>query len=102
MWKMQCFLSYYGETDNHLKVRSGERISILPLTFKKVKLSAESSIRDHLLFYNHDLSLDDFTILPQDTNKFLLEIIESLLIKHDKSILNKSISSVPLFLFDKV
>ena len=98
----RCNASYYGETDRHLKVRSGEHISISPLTFKKVKPSAESSIRDHLLFCNHDPSFDDFTILAQGTNKFLLEIKESLLIKRDKPILNKNISSAPLFLFDKV
>ena len=97
----RCNASYYGETDRHLKIRSGEDIGISPLTFKKVKPSAESSIRDHLLFCNHDPSFDDFTILVQGTNKFLLEIKESLLIKRDKPILNKNISSAPLFLFDK-
>ena len=64
--------------------------------------SAESSICDHLLCCNHDPSLNEFTILVQDTNKLLLEIKESLLIKRDKPILNKNISSTPLFLFDKV
>ena len=95
----RCNVSYCGETDRHFKVRSGEHISISPLTFKKVKLSAESSVHDHLLFCNHDPSFDDFTILAQGTNKFLLEIKESLLIKHDKPILNKNISFAPL-LFD--
>ena len=89
-----------GETDRHLKVGSGEHISIFPLTFKKVKLSAKSSIRD---ICNHNPSFDDFTILAQGTNKFLLEIKESLLIKLDKPIL-KTKASVLLhfFLFDKV
>ena len=98
----RCNASYYGETDRHLKVRSGEHIVISPLTFKKVQLSAESSIRDHLLFCNHDPSFDDFSIMAQGTNNFLLEIKESLLINRDKPILNKSISYAPLFLFDKV
>ena len=80
----------------HLKIRSGEH------TFKKVKPSAETSIRDHLLFCNHNTLFDDFTILAQGTNKFLLEIKEGLLIKLDKPILNKNISSAPLVLFDKV
>ena len=97
----RCNASYYGETDRHLK-RSGEQIGISPLTFKKVKPSAESSIRDHLLFCNHDPSFDDFTILIQGINKFLLQIKESLLIKRDKTILNKNISSALLFSFDKV
>ena len=40
---------YYGETERHLKVRSGEHVGISPLTFKKMKLSNESSTCDHLL-----------------------------------------------------
>ena len=36
------------------------------------------------------------------TNKFLLEIKESFLIKRDKPKLNKNISSAPLFIFDEV
>ena len=97
----RCNASYYGKTDRRLKIRSGEHICISPWTFKKVKPSAKSSIRDQVLFCNHDPSFDDFIILAQGTNKFLLEIKERL-IKCDKPILNKNISSVPLFLFDKV
>ena len=44
----RCNSSYYGDTERHLKVRSGEHIGISPLTFKKMKPSKESSIRDHL------------------------------------------------------
>ena len=98
----RCNACYYGETDRILKVRLGEDIGISLLTFKKVKLSAKSSICDHLLFCNNDPLFDYFTIRAQGTNKFLLEIKESLLIKRDKPILNKNISSVLLFLFDKV
>ena len=98
----RCNASYYAETDRHLKISSREHIDISPLSFKKVKPSAESSIRDHLPFCNHDPSFDDFTILAQGTKRFLLEIKESLLIKRDKPILNKNISSAPLFLIDKV
>ena len=85
----RCNASYYGETDRHLKVRSGEHIGISPLTFKKVKPSAESSIGDYFLFCNHDPSFGDFTILAQGTNKFLLEIKERLLIKPDTNIKQK-------------
>ena len=99
----KCFTHFdSGEIDRHLKVRSGEHIGISSLTFNKIKPSAESSMRDHLVFCNHDLSFDDFTILAQGTNKFLLEIKESLLINRDKPILNEKISSAPLFLFHKV
>ena len=93
----RCNASYYGETDRRLKVGSGEHIDISPLTFEKVKPSAKSSIRDHLLFCNHDPLFDDFTILAQGTNNVLLKIKESLLIKRDKPKLSKNISSAPLF-----
>ena len=46
----KCHASFYSETDRHWKVTSGEEIGISQLTVKKVKPSAESSVRDHLLF----------------------------------------------------
>ena len=104
IYKFQCGLcneTYYGETVRHLDVRSGEHIGISPLTNKKVK-AKESSIKDHLLFCNHTPSLDDFSVLAHEDNKYRLEIKESLLIKRDKPSLNKNISSAQLFLFDKV
>ena len=92
--------SYYGETDRHMKVRSGEHIGISLLTFRKVKPSKESAICDHLLNCNNIPSFDEFTILAYGHHKYILEIKESLLIKHDRPVLNKNISSAKLFLFD--
>ena len=86
--------------DRHLKVRSGEHIGILPLTFKKTKPSKESAICDHLLNCNNVPSFEEFTILANGNNKFMLEIKESLIVKQDWPILNKNISSAKLFLFD--
>ena len=40
----RCNSTYYGETDRHLKVWSGEHIGISLLTFKKTKPSKESAI----------------------------------------------------------
>ena len=96
----RCNSTYYGETDRHVKVRSGEHIGISPLTFKKTKPSKESAIRDHLLNCNNIASFEEFTILANGNNKFALEIKESLLIKRDRPILNKNINSAKLFLFD--
>ena len=96
----RCNSTYYGETDRLLKVRSAEHIGISPLTFKKTKPSKESAIRDHLLNCNNIPSFEEFTILTNGNNKFVLEIKESLLIKRDRPILNKNISSAKLFLFD--
>ena len=91
---------YYREADRHLKVRSREYIEISHLTVKKTKPSKESVIRDHLLNCNNIPTFEEFTILTKRNNKFDLEIKESLLIKRDRPILNKNISSAKLFLFD--
>ena len=69
-WCGRCSASYYGETDRHLIVGSGEHISISPLIFGKVELSAEGSVRDRLLFCNHNPSFDGFTILAQGLISF--------------------------------
>ena len=96
----RCNSSYYSEMDRHLKVRSGDHIGISPLTFRKVKPSKETAICDHLLNCNNIPSFDEFTILAYGNHKHILEIKESLLIKHDSPFLNKNISSAKLFLFD--
>ena len=85
----RCNSSYYGETDRHLKVRSGEHIGISHLTFRKVKPSKESAIRDHLLNCNNVPPFHEFTILAYRHHKHILEIKKSLLIKLDRPVLNK-------------
>ena len=90
----RCNSSYYGETERHLKVRFGEHIGISLLTFKKTKPSKQSAICDHLLECDNNPSFEDFTILAHGNKKYLLEIKESLLIKHDQPVLNKTL--VPL------
>ena len=84
-----------------MKVRSGEHIGIPPLIFRKVKPSKESAILDHLPNCNKISSFDEFTILAYGHHKYILKIKESLLIKLDRPVLNKNISSAKLFLFDK-
>ena len=96
----RCNSSYYGETDRQLKVRSGEHIGISRLTFRKVEPSKVSAIRDHLLNCNNITSFDEFFILAYGHHKYILEIKESLIIKRERSVLNKNISSAKLFLFD--
>ena len=96
----KCNSTYYGETDRHLKVRSGAQIGISPLTFKKTKPSKNSAIRDHLLNCNSIPFFEEFTILTNGDNKFVFEIKESLPIKRDRPILNKNIRSPKLLLFD--
>ena len=95
----RCTSSYYGETDRHLKVRSGEHIGISTLTFRKGKPAKERAIRDHLLNWNNIASFDEFTILAFGHHKYILEIKESLLFKRDRPVLKKNIGSAKMFLF---
>ena len=59
-----------------------------PLTFRKVKPSKESAIRDHLLSCNNILSFDEFTILAYG-HKYILEIKKSLLVNRDRPVLKR-------------
>ena len=88
--------TYCSETDRHLKVGSEEHIGISPLTFKKTKPSKESTLRDYLLNWNSIATFEELTIFANGNNTFTLEIKESLLIKRDRPILNKNISSAKL------
>ena len=49
---------------------------------------------------NFTINFDDFEILRADSNKLKLLLRESLLIKRDKPILNRTKKSFPLELFD--
>ena len=89
------------ETGRHLKVRYSKQMAISPLTFKKMGPPKESSIRDHLLQCGNNTSFDELSILAHGNNKYLLEIKESIFIKHDLPFLNKNIRSTALHLFDQ-
>ena len=92
-----CKSFSYGETDRHLKVRCGEHIGISHLTWKKIRPSKESAIRDHLLIRINVPSFDEFSILAHGNNRFVLEIKESLLIKRDKPVLNDILALLDCF-----
>ena len=85
----RCNSSCYGETNRHLKVRSGEHIGISSLTYGKIKSLKDSAIRDHLRNSNNIPSFDEFTILAYRNHKPILEIKESLLIKSDRPVLKR-------------
>ena len=60
----------------------------------------ESAVSDHRLECDCVISFDDFDVLASDTNNFRLLIKESLLIKRDKLILNRTIKSFSLKFLD--
>ena len=94
-----CNITYYGETERHLNVRSGEHLSLSALTGKRVNNDKKSAVKDHCLFNNHDNTFEDFSILAYESNPFKLLIKESLLVSRDKPLLNKQVKSIPLELF---
>ena len=95
-----CNATYYGKTYRHFFTRPSEHMGISYLTSKRVKNVKESTVSDHLLQCNCSIDFDHFDLLASDTNSFRLLIKESLLIKHDKPVLNCTVKSIPLKLFD--
>ena len=94
-----CNASYIGKTVRHMKVRVSEHQGISPRTGKVVKGTLSTAVRDHMLFCDHRVAWDDFKVLGNESNNFLLELKESLFIKRDQPILNKNLFSRELFLF---
>ena len=95
-----CKVTYYGKTFCHFYTRVAEHMGTSNLTGKRLKNVKQSAISDHLLQCNCAINFDDFSILATDCNKFKLLLRESLLIKRDKPILNRTIKSFPLEVFD--
>ena len=67
---------------------------------KRLENVKQSAISDLLLTCGFNINVNDFTILFEDSNNFNLLIKESLLIAHDKLILNKTFKFFPLELFE--
>ena len=75
-------------------------MGISHLTNKCLKNVKQSPISDHVLTCGYNINFNDFTILSKDSNNINLLIKESLLIARDKPILNKTVKSFPLELFE--
>ena len=75
-------------------------MGISHLTKKRRKNVKQSAVSDHLLTCDCSINFDDFTILSKDSNNMNLLIRESLLISGDKPILNRTVKSFPLELFE--
>ena len=57
---------------------------------KNPKARKTTAVKDHMLFCDHIVSLDDFKILTSSNSEFHLKIKESLLILRDKPELNRN------------
>ena len=94
-----CNAFYYGKRKHDLYVITAERIGISHLTNKRLKNVKQLGISDSLLICDCNINFNDFIILSKDSNSINLLIKESLLKSHDKTILNKTVKSFPLVLF---
>ena len=95
-----CNVTYYRKTYRHFYARPAEHMGIFNLTVKHLKNFKQSATSDHPLQFNCTINFDNFDILAAESNKFKLLLRESLLIKRDKPILNRTIKSFPLELFN--
>ena len=70
------------------------------LTGKFVQTRNNSAIFDNVLLNGHEANFDSFSMFLKENNAFKLQLKESLLIPRDETILNETIYSFPLELFD--
>ena len=90
----RCNTTYYGKTCRHLNIRVGEHSSVSALTGKKLKAKTITAIKDHILFCDHVVSLEDFKILVSINLEFHLKVKGSPLIAREKPELNRNEKSV--------
>ena len=81
-----------------MKVRVSEHQGVSRRTGKRVKGTLSTSVKDHMLDFDHNVAWEDFCIIGRESNHYLLEIKESLFIKRDNPFLNRNKYSQELFL----
>ena len=67
------------DNNRHFKVRVSEHQGVSPRTGKPVKGTLSTSVRDHMLVCDHKVVHEDFKFLGNKSNRYLLELKESLL-----------------------
>ena len=60
----------YCETCQHLSVRVGEHSVVSPLIGKKSESKNPATVKEHMLFYNHIVSIDNFKTLATSDSDF--------------------------------
>ena len=88
--------TYYGKTFHHFYTRAAEHMGISNLTERRLKTL--NSLQYLTIYYT--ISFDDFSVLATDYRKFKLPLRKSLLIKHEKPFLSRTMKLFPLELFD--
>ena len=83
---------HYGKICRHLGIRVRKHSGVSPLTGKESKSKKSTGVKDHMLFWDHVVFIDDF---------FYVKVKESLLISHDEPILKQKrnvTTSLPIWL----
>ena len=78
-----CIASYIGKTYRPFKVRVSEHQGVSPRPGKPVKATLSTSVRNHKLVCDQKIVDEDFTFRDNESNRYLLELKESLFIKRD-------------------
>ena len=86
---------YIGETSRHLSTRIAEHRGLSSRTGMPVSKPLNSSIRDHAMSSNHDISSSNFSVIFS-CSEFNLRVSESILISKNNPSLNNTESSAPL------
>ena len=94
-----CTVSYISTTYRYFKLRVSEHHGVSPRTGKPVKGTLATSVKNHILVCDHKVVHQDFKFLDNESDRFLLELTESLFIKRDNPSLNKNLYSQELLLF---
>ena len=95
----KCASEYYGSTVRSLHTRICEHKGLSPRTGRPLLRPPQSSIRDHALSCNSDISFDNFKIIACASDETSLRISESIFIFSKKPALNDLSSAYPLKLY---
>ena len=66
----RCNATCYCETCQHLSVRVGQHSVVSPLIGKKSVSKNPETVKEHMLFYNHIVSIDNFKTLATSDSDF--------------------------------
>ena len=84
----KCASEYYGSTvrSPHTGIREHKGLS--PRTGRPLLRPPQSSVRDHALSCNSDLSIDNFKIIAWESDQLSLRILESIFTFTKKPVLS--------------
>ena len=68
----RCNATFYNQTCQHLNVRVGEHSGVSLLTGKMSKSKTSTDVKDHMLFCDHVVSLEE--ILASSNSEFHLKV----------------------------